>query len=114
MFPSYIPQQNENAPRVSINKNVKYLLVEHFIPPSVHITVDIMTNRKKLTFIDHNLRKFLKFHPSKYMTSTQWVEGGPIELVPMYWACEFDKYVIILLLYMSHFGRTTEVNTCVK
>ena len=48
------------------------------------------------------------------MTSMQRVEGGPIELVPMYWACGFEKYVIILLLYMSHFGRTTEVNTCVK
>ena len=73
-----------------------------------------MYNLKKMTFYDHDLRNFPKIHMSNYMTSVQLVEGRPIQLVPMYWACGLDNLSILSLLCMPLFGRIAEVNTCVK
>ena len=42
------------------------------------------------------------------------MEGDPIQLVPMEWPHGLDKSGILSLLYMPHFGCTTEVNMCVK
>ena len=80
----------------------------------VHVTVNIIDNLKKLTFSDHDLRKFLELHMWKYMTSVQIVEGMPIQLVPMDWDHVLEKLSIQSPMYMPHFVRTAEVNTCMK
>ena len=96
MLFGYIPPWKANAPKVVIQKNEKYMLVNPIIPPCVHITANIMPNMEKLTFTNNDLRKFSELHMSKYMTSVQRIEGGSIELVPMDWARGLEHFGICL------------------
>ena len=50
----------------------------------------------------------------RYMTTVREVEDGPIHLVPMEWVRGLHKSGLLSLMHMPHFGRTTEVNVCVK
>ena len=84
------------------------------ISKGVHVMADIMSNLKKLTFSNHDLRKFPKLHMSKYMMLVKLMEFGTLWLLPMDWDHGLEKYGILSILYMPRFFLTTKVNTCIN
>ena len=114
MFLGYSIPRTYEAPQVTISKNVKYPLVKPTILKGFHVIAYILLNLKKIGFIDHDLQKLLELTLSRYMTSLRETEDGPIHLVQMEWEIGLEKLGLLSLMHMPHFGRTTEVNTCVK
>ena len=76
----YIPLQKEYSLPIIIRKNSRYPLANPTISKGVHVMTDIMANMNKLTFSNHDLRKFPKLHMSKYMMLVQLMEFGPLQL----------------------------------
>ena len=76
--------------------------------------IDMVPNLKKMGFVNHDLRKFPKLTMERYLTYVREKKDGPIHIVPMEWERGLDKYGILLLMYMPHFGCTTKVNAYVK
>ena len=74
----------------------------------------ILPNLNNMTFVDHDLWKFLELATDKYIVSVKDTADGPMRLVPMEWARGLDKAGLLSLMYLSHFGRSTDVNVCVK
>ena len=65
-------------------------------------------------FIDHELNKVPQLAMNRYMTTFMETVDGLIHIVLMEWERGLDKYKLFLLMHMSHFGRTTKFNACVK
>ena len=86
IFLGYIPLRKDDAPRINISKNSKYMLVSPSITKGIHVVVDILSNPRKMGFIDHDLTKFPELTMSQYMTYVRETEDGPIHLVLMEWA----------------------------
>ena len=55
MFPPYIPPKSDDAPNIIILKNARCPLAAPIIPKRVWVTQSILTNLKKMTFVDHDL-----------------------------------------------------------
>ena len=53
-------------------------------------------NLQKMSFDDHDLRRFLELEMKKYMTIVYDTEDVPIHMVPMEWARGLDKYGLLL------------------
>ena len=67
-----------------------------------------------MTFGDHDIPKFPELDMKIYMVLVQDTPDRPKHLVPLEWARGLGQAGLLLLMYMSHFGRSTEVNACVK
>ena len=76
--------------------------------------MNIIPNLQKMGFVNHNLCKFLELAMNKYMMIVCEIEDVPIRTVQVEWAIGLDKVGSLLLMHLSHFGHTTEVNACVK
>ena len=74
----------------------------------------ILPNMRNMTFVDHELRKIPKLEMEKSMVSICDIEYGHLCLVPMEWERGLDKVGLLSLMHMLHFGRSVEVNACVK
>ena len=72
-------------PRVQIRKNVKYTLMEPIILKEVHVSGIIVPNLKKMSFSNHDLKKYLEFKLQNYMDNVSILECVPIELVHKDW-----------------------------
>ena len=68
MLLGYIPLRTNEAPSFTINKNDKYPLAKLAIMKGVHVEKNILSNKKKMGFIDHDLWKFHELDMLWYMT----------------------------------------------
>ena len=112
MLRPYVPPRRSDAPKIRVPKNASYPLVAPTASKGVQVSQNIMPNLKKLTFVDHDIRKFPELDMKNYVL----VQDTPDILkclVPMEWARGLDQVGLFPLIYMPHLGWSTEVNECV-
>jgi hypothetical protein len=117
-FPrDYIPPRKDTAPQVRLPKDAKYPLVMPEIPPGVIIEGDLMGKVVALKFLDHDItdaQKFLELAWDKYLCTKSVPGIGAILVEPQSWASRLEKSGILNLLEIPHFGRSLEINACIK
>ena len=87
----YISPKKEDAPKIRIMKNARCPLVAPTVPKRVWVTQNILPNLKKMSFIDHDLRKIPEMAMDKYMVFFRDIEDGPTRLVPVEFPRGLDK-----------------------
>ena len=114
MLPPYNILRTNDTPKIRITNNARFPLVSYSVPTRVRVMHSIHPNLKKMIFVDHDRWKFPDLEMDKYMVTVKDTKNGPMHLVPMVSARGFDKVCLVSLMCMLHFGRSTEVNACVK
>ena len=66
--------------------------------------MDIMPNLRKLSFVDHDMNKHRFLDHQNYMDTIQDMTEVPKIFVAKEWDKGLEKYGILFLLYMRHFG----------
>jgi hypothetical protein len=113
----YIPPRKSSTNLVNLQKEEKYDLVEPEIPPGVIVEGDMLGAIPSLKFTDHDLsdeKKFPDLAPRKYLKTFIDPETSFIRVEPKTWATGLEKSGILNLLQIPHFGRSVEINACVK
>ena len=75
--------------------------------------VNIISTLIRLKFDDHDLL-LLKYVQDEPYESVPMVPGAPIQQILKPWASGLDKYGLLGLINMPHFGRLNEAHVCVK
>jgi hypothetical protein len=87
------------------------------IPPGVIIEGDLMGKVVALKFSDHDItdaQKFPELAWDKYLRTKSVPGTGAILVEPQSWVVGLEKSGILNLLEIPHFGRSLEINACVK
>ena len=84
------------------------------VPKGVKIVKYILPKVQRLFYGDHDTKTQPALDRKWYMDIVQDTLEAPRRYVIQDWAAKLEKYIILLSLYMPHFGRGTQINTCVK
>ena len=76
-------------------------------------SVDIILVLIRLKFDDHDLLLLKDVQDDPYESVTTAI-GGPVQGIPNPWASGLEKYGLLGLINIPHFGRLNEVHACVK
>ena len=76
-------------------------------------SIDIIPALIRLKFDDHDLL-LLKDVPDEPYESITTMLDGPVQRIPKPWASGLEKYGLLGLINMPHFGRSNEAHACVK
>ena len=76
--------------------------------------MDIMSNLRKLYFVDHDMKKHRDMDHQNYMDIVQNKHEAPKWFVAKEWARGLEQYGILSLLYMPHFVHNIPINTYFK
>ena len=69
----------------------KYQLVSLTILKEVQVVVNIIPNLQKMSFVDHDLQRFIELEMKIYMTGVGDIEYVPLCMVTMEWERGLDK-----------------------
>jgi hypothetical protein len=113
----YVPPRKPTTKQVKLPKEPKYELVEPEIPPGVIIEGDMLGTVGNMKFADHDLediKKFPELAPDKYMHTklSPRFTGSYSRATRV--GTGLEKTCILNLLEIPHFGRSTEINICIK
>ena len=76
-------------------------------------SVDIIPALIKLKFEEHNFLLLKDVWDEPY-ESVPMEPGAPIQRIPQPWASKLNKYGLLGLINMPHFGQLNEAHACVK
>ena len=113
-MPHYVSSRCRDAPKFTIPKRKNTPLIAPLIPKGVKVVKDILPNVEKLSYADHDTKPQPDLDRNNYMGIVQDTPQVPQWFVAKEWAKELEQSSILPLLYMPHFGRSTQINTCVK
>ena len=71
ILPPYTPLRSDDVPKVRIPNNAMFPLVAPKIPKGVWVMQNMLPNIKKMTFIDHDIHKFIELDMKNYMVVVQ-------------------------------------------
>ena len=85
-MPPYILPRCTNTPKVKIPKKTGAPLIATFVPKGVKLLMDIMSNLRKLSFVDHDTKNQRDLNHKNYMDTIQDTHEAPKRLVANEWA----------------------------
>jgi hypothetical protein len=117
-FPhDYIPPRKDDAPPMTLPKNVNHTLVTPKKLKGVIIDEDILGKVPKLRYVYHDIKdtmKFVELVPHLYLEMKVDPTTNQSRLVHQVWARGLECIGLLNLVYITHFGQRKEVNACVK
>jgi hypothetical protein len=91
--------------------------MEPLIPEGVIVEGDMLGLIPTLKYVDHDItdeKKFPELVPNKFLKKYISSETQMIVIEPQIWATGLQKEGILNLFDIPHFGRSQEINACVK
>ena len=85
-MPPYIPPRHNDALKVTNPKKAWAPLIVALVPKGMKVLKDIMSNVRKLSFVDHDTKRQIDLDLQNYMDTIQDTPKAPKRFVAKEWA----------------------------